>query len=144
MKHLKKLFESSEKEYIKHYGITPDELIYFFTDISDEGWEVTVRFMKKMYNSTQTQPMNDSDVKFGLIPYIQTEISKKEIANYRTETNIAEKDLNGLLNSELLLETIDVVSKRLSDIGLFIKKYSIENRVLVILIYRKSDENYIK
>jgi len=135
MKHLKRLFENSDEEYLKHYGITPDDLRDFFIDLSDDGWDIITRFMKKMYQFTDTKPMKDSDIKLGLIPYIQIEITKK---------STSDTELKSLLNSEQFIEILDVVAHRLLDVGFYIKKSFIENKRLTILIYRKSDENYIK
>ena len=135
MKHLKRLFENSDEEYLKHYGITPDDLRDFFVDLSDDGWDIIPRFMKKMYQFTDTQPMKDSDIKLGLIPYIQIEITKK---------TTSDAELKSLLNSEQFIDILDVVAHRLLDVGFYIKRSFIENKRLTILIYRKSDENYIK
>jgi hypothetical protein len=43
MKYLK-TFENSEEI---EFGVTPEDIEYLFTDISDNGWIVNVRFMKK-------------------------------------------------------------------------------------------------
>ena len=48
------------------------------------------------------------------------------------------------MNSEEYLEIIDVAYHRLSDMNFFIQNQYIENKQIHILIYRKTDQNYIK
>ena len=144
MKNLK-YFESLDSgvDYLKDYGITPDDIIYFFTDLIDNGWEVKTRFYKKLYKYEIDEPIKDGDIKLGLVPYISIMVTKNwprfEVSLYQ-----ATKYLNELINSEEYLEIIDVASNRLADIGLFIQRQYIENKQLNILIYRKTDENYVK
>ena len=143
MKNLKYFESSQEEDYLRDYGTTPDELIYFFTDLIDEGWIVRTRFYKKLYKFDVNEPMKEGDVKLGLIPYIGITVTK----NWpRFETSIyqANKELTNLINSNTYLGILDVASNRLKDIGLFIQRQYIENKQLNILIYRKTDENYIK
>ena len=69
MKYLK-TFESSEE---LEFGVTPEDIEYLFTDISDNGWKVDVRFLRKLFDFKHTdKPI----LKFGLIPYIEVSISK--------------------------------------------------------------------
>ncbi len=136
MKYLK-TFENSEEI---EFGVTPEDIEYLFTDISDNGWIVNVRFMKKLYDfSTGTR---QHLLKFDLIPYIQISISK----NWDRYVSpwLATQHLNELLNSEEYKEIIEVASLRLDDLGYYIQKQYIERKHLNILIYRKTDQNYIK
>jgi len=136
MKYLK-TFENSEEI---EFGVTPEDIEYLFTDISDNGWIVNVRFMKKLYDfSTGTR---QHLLKFNLIPYIQISISK----NWDRYVSpwLATQHLNELLNSEEYKEIIEVASLRLDDLGYYIQKQYIERKHLNILIYRKTDQNYIK
>jgi hypothetical protein len=136
MKYLK-TFENSEEI---EFGVTPEDIEYLFTDISDNGWIVNVRFMKKLYDfSTGTR---QHLLKFNLIPYIQISISK----NWDRYVSpwLATQHLNELLNSEEYKEIIEVTSLRLDDLGYYIQKQYIERKHLNILIYRKTDQNYIK
>ncbi len=136
MKYLK-TFENSEEI---DFGVTPEDIEYLFTDISDNGWVVNVRFMKKLYDlSTGTR---QHLLKFDLIPYIQISISK----NWDRYVSpwLATQHLNELLNSEEYKEIIEVTSLRLDDLGYYIQKQYIERKHLNILIYRKTDQNYIK
>lgn len=141
-----KYFESTEysfeDDYHIHYGITPEELIYFFTDIIDEGWIVRTRFLKKLYNLGEKEE-NKNEFTLGLIPYISVTITKNwprfEVSIYN-----ANNQLNDLINSEEYKNILQVISDRLSDIDMYIHKQSIENKQLNILIYRKTDKNYVQ
>jgi hypothetical protein len=82
-------------------------------------------------------------LKFNLIPYIQISISKNW-DRFEVSPWLATKYLNELLNSEEYKEIIEVASLRLEDLGYYIQKEHIENKHLNILIYRKTDQNYIK
>ncbi len=143
MKNLKYFESSEEEDYLRDYGTTPDELIYFFTDLVDDGWLVRTRFYKKLYKFEVDEPMKDGDIKLGLVPYIGIIITKNwprfEVSIYN-----ANKELTDLMNSKNYLEMIEVASNRLRDLGLFIQRQYIENKQLNILIYRKTDENYVK
>ena len=141
MKHLK-YFESNE-DYIKEYGFTPDDITYFFTDLIDSGWVVRTRFYKKLYKFDVNEPMKEGDIKLGLVPYIEVTVTKNwdrfEVSQWK-----ALQYLDELINSEEYLEIIDVASNRLSDDNLFIQRQYIENKQIHILIYRKTDKNYVK
>jgi hypothetical protein len=163
MKYLKK-FESSNDEIL---GVTPEDIKYLFTDISDNGWTVHVRFLKKLFDFTLKPEFKDtsitwidgnvysstgSDLKFGLIPYIQVSISKPTPFEQRNRRSkwVEIQELNDYINSEDFKEIIEVVSLRLNDLGLYIKSSILEttdwnNKIQFnIFIYRKTDENYIK
>jgi hypothetical protein len=142
MKYLK-TFENSEEEI--EFGVTPEDIKYLFTDISDNGWKVDVRFLKKLFDFRRLSD-NDSDLKFGLIPYIKVSISKPTPVEQRFNRSEWKEiqELNAYINSEEYKEIIEVVSLRLDELGLYINKQAPENRQFNILIYRKTDENYIK
>lgn len=136
MKYLK-TFENSEE---LEFGVTPEDIKYLFTDISDNGWKVDVRFLRKLFDFKHTdKPI----LKFGLIPYIEVVVTKDwdrfEVSQWK-----AKQYLNELMNSEEYLEIIDVAYHRLSDMNFFIQNQYIENKQIHILIYRKTDQNYIK
>ncbi len=141
MKYLK-YFESSE-DYIRDYGLTPDDVKFLFTDLIDLGWIVNVRFYKKLYKLDIHEPIKQGDINLGLVPYIDINITK-DWPRYDVSIWQATKILNDLINSEEYLEIIDVSSHRLADENLFIQKQHIENKQIHILIYRKTDKNYIK
>lgn len=136
MKYLKK-FESSEE---LEFGVIPEDIEYLFTDLSDNGWIVDIKFMKKLYDfSIGTR----QHLKFVLLPYIQISISKNW-ERFEVSPWLATQYLNELLNSEEYKEIIEVASLRLDDLGYYIQKQYVERKQLNILIYRKTDQNYIK
>jgi hypothetical protein len=141
MKYLK-YFESQE-EYIRDYGLTPDDVKYLFTDLVDIGWNVNVRFYKKLYKLDIHEPMKDGDIKLGLVPYIDIIITK-DWPRFDVSVWQATQIINNLINSEEYLEIIDVASNRLADENLFIQRQYVENKQIHILIYRKTDKNYVK
>lgn len=140
MKYLK-TFESNEEEL--EFGVTPDDIRYLFTDISDNGWRLDVRFLRKLFDFKQTEtPI----LKFGLIPYIQVSISKPTPHNdrfSRSPWNEAQ-ELQSFVESDEFKEIIEVASLRLDELELYINKQSYVNNAYNILIYRKTDQNYIK
>ena len=140
MKYLK-TFESNEEEL--EFGVTPDDIRYLFTDISDNGWRLDVRFLRKLFDFKQTEtPI----LKFGLIPYIQFSISKPTPHNdrfSRSPWNEAQ-ELQSFVESDEFKEIIEVASLRLDELELYINKQSYVNNAYNILIYRKTDQNYIK
>jgi len=139
MKYLK-TFENSEE---LEFGVTPEDIEYLFTDISDNGWKVDVRFLRKLFDFKHTdKPI----LKFGLIPYIQVLISKPtpfEQRFNRSQWNEIQ-ELTSFTESDEFQEIIEVASLRLDELNLYIHKQSYENNTFNILIYRKTDQNYIK
>ena len=137
MKYLK-TFESSEE-----LGVTPEDIEYLFTDISDNGWKVDVRFLRKLFDFKHTdKPI----LKFGLIPYIEVLISKPtpfEQRFNRSQWNEIQ-ELKSFTESDEFQEIIEVASLRLDELELYIQKLSYVNNSFNILIYRKTDQNYIK
>ena len=139
MKYLK-TFESSEK---LEFGVTPEDIEYLFTDISDNGWKVDVKFLRKLFDFKHTdKPI----LKFGLIPYIEVSISKPtpfEQRFNRSQWNEIQ-ELKSFTVSDEFQEIIEVASLRLDELELYIQKLSYVNNAFNILIYRKTDQNYIK
>ena len=137
MKYLK-TFESSEE-----LGVTPEDIEYLFTDISDNGWKVDVRFLRKLFDFKHTdKPI----LKFGLVPYIEVSISKPTSVEQRfnrSPWNEAQ-ELKSFTESDEFKEIIEVTSLRLDELELYIQKLSYVNNTFNILIYRKTDQNYIK
>jgi len=144
MKYLKK-FESNDDEL--QFGVTPDDIRYLFTDISDNGWKVDVRFLKKFFDFRTFDDSDDEEnLKFGLIPYIQVSISKPtpfEQRFNRSQWNEIQ-ELKSFTVSDEFQEIIEVASLRLDELELYIQKLSYVNNAFNILIYRKTDQNYIK
>ena len=144
MKHLRYFESLSDDEgYVYEYGLTPDDVRFLFTDLIDLGYLVNVRFYKKLFKLDIHEPMKDGDIKLGLVPYIDVIITKNW-SRFDVSIWQATQILNDLVNSEDYLEIIDVASHRLSDENLFIQKQHIENKQIHILIYRKTDKNYVK
>ena len=140
MKYLK-TFESNEEEI--EFGVTPEDIEYLFTDISDNGWKVDVRFLRKLFDYKHT---DKPSLKFSLLPYIQVSISKPtpvEQRFNRSQWNEIQ-ELKSFTESEEFKEIIEVASLRLDELDLYIQKQSYENNTFNILIYRKTDQNYIK
>jgi len=139
MKYLK-TFENSEEI---EFGVTPEDIEYLFTDISDNGWKVDVKFLRKLFDYKHTdKPI----LKFGLIPYIEVSISKPtpfEQRFNRSQWNEIQ-ELKSFTESDEFQEIIEVASLRLDELELYIQKLSYVNNAFNILIYRKTDQNYIK
>ena len=140
MKYLK-TFESSEET---EFGVTPEDIEYLFTDISDNGWQVDVSFLKKLFDFKGT----DKSIfkKFSLIPYIQVSISKPTPHEQRFNRSPwnESQELQSFTESDEFKEIIEVASLRLDELELYIQKLSYVNNTFNILIYRKTDQNYIK
>lgn len=138
MKHLR-LFESDEDEYLNEYGITPSELLLFFIDISDEGWQVRCRFKKKL---KQFETTKDNLIILSTLPYIEVTIGRNT-ASFNRPLYIESSELYNFCKSDFYKEVIDVVKSRLQEIGLFISKEYMEGKQLSILIYREIDKMYV-
>jgi hypothetical protein len=139
MKYLKKFENNEEMEF----GVTPEDIEYLFTDISDNGWMVDVRFLRKLFDS---KPKDKPILKFALIPYMVVSISKPTSVEQRfsrSPWNEAQ-ELQSFVESDEFKEIIEVASLRLDELGLYIEKQSYVNNTFNILIYRKTDQNYIK
>ncbi len=144
MKHLINFFESQEEDYIKYYGLYPEDIKDMFIELSDEGWVVNVDFKKKLFqhraiiNST----LADKDITLNLQPVIEVRI-KKNIFGFMTRNEIKSK-LHKLIQSEEMKEIMEVAGNRLKDYGLFISNYNIgtmagvELDYLKILIYKNN------
>ena len=139
MKYLK-TFENSEE---LEFGVTPEDIKYLFTDISDNGWLVDVKFLRKLFDFKHTdKPI----LKFELIPYIEVSISKPTpISDRFSRSRYSEsQELKSFVESDEFKEIIEVASLRLDEFGLYIESQSYVNNAFNILIYRKTDQNYIK
>ena len=139
MKYLKKFENSEEIEF----GVIPEDIEYLFTDISDNGWIVNVRFLRKLFDYKHTdKPI----LKFGLVPYIEVSISKPTPVEQRFNRSPwnESQELQSFVESDEFKEIIEVASLRLDELELYIQKKSYVNNAFNILIYRKTDQNYIK
>ena len=129
MKHLKKFFENQEEDYIKYYGLYPEDIKDMFIDLVDDDWMINVDFKKKLFSH-----LVDKDITLKLQPVIEVKI-KKNLFGFMTRSEI-ESELHKLVQSEEMKEIIDVASSRLKDYGLFISMYNMELDYLKILIYK--------
>jgi hypothetical protein len=138
MKNIKsytKLFESSEEDF------DIDEIKYYFTDLEDVGYNVTIKKSSKL---TQSKSIDKSTRKFiwdfNMISFIEVYI-RKNPGSPTTPTQ-----LNRFMNSDLFTEVIDVAKDRLGDMNLFIDDDSIKldeinSRFLLRLnIYKNEDK----
>jgi hypothetical protein len=133
MKYIKK-FESHHSETdLEEFNIDRRDILYYFTDILDEGFDVRVNVVSKLIDLKDTS-VATGFIKFAKINFITVDIVKgsKEIIELK------EKYL------DLFKDTIEVANDRLNDIGLFIKDYIMFGNRITILIYKKQDEKYIK
>ena len=139
MKYLK-TFESSEE---LEFGVTPEDIEYLFTDISDNGWQVDVSFLRKLFDFKDTN--KSIFKKFSLIPYIQVSISKPTPHEQRFSRSEWKEtqELKSFTESDEFKEIIEVISLRLDESELYIQKLSYVNNTFNILIYRKTDQNLI-
>lgn len=136
MKHLKKLFENQEEDYIKYYGLYPEDIKDMFIDLVDDGWMVNVDFKKKLsqHSAIINSPLVDKDITLKLQPVIEVRI-KKNLFGFMTISEI-EIELHKLVKSEEMKEIMEVASSRLKDYGLFIRMYNMELDYLKILIFK--------
>jgi hypothetical protein len=139
MKYLKK-FESSEEI---DFGLTPEDIEYLFTDISDIGWKVDVKFLRRLFNVKSDKPVFKV---FRLIPYIEVKISKPTQIEQRFGRSkwTEAQELKSFIESDEFREIIEVASLRLNEFELYIQKQSYVDNTFNILIYRKKDQSYIK
>jgi hypothetical protein len=136
MKHLKKFFENQEEDYIKYYGLYPEDIKDMFIDLVDDGWMINVDFKKKLFQHSIiiNSPLVDKDITLKLQPVIEVRI-KKNLFGFMTRSEI-EIELHKLVKSEEMKEIMEVASSRLKDYGLFIRMYNMELDYLKILIYK--------
>lgn len=133
MKYIKK-FESHHSETdLEEFNIDRREVLYYFTDILDEGFDVRVNVVSKLIDLKDTS-VATRFIKFAKINYITVDIVKGS----KKISELKEKYL------DLFKDTIKVANDRLNDIGLFIKDYIMFGNRITILIYKKEDEKYIK
>jgi hypothetical protein len=138
MKHLKKFFESQEEDYIKYYGLYPEDIKDMFVELSDDGWMVNVDFKKKLFQhrAVINSPLADKDITLNLQAVIEVRI-KKNIFGFMTINEI-KSELYKLIQSEEMKEIMEVAGNRLKDYGLFISAYNMELDYLKILIYKNN------
>jgi hypothetical protein len=115
-----KLFESFE-DY-SQWGITPDDIKECLYEIEDEGWDVNVKFDKKMMSDMVNK--ENSEFEFDIVPCIEIKI----IRYYNTYTNNIEesKELEKLKLSETYKDFMHHLLGVLQDGNLYIKEEKVE------------------
>ncbi len=139
MKYLKYITESSE------FPISLEELKEFFWDIEESGWTVQPLFRERLFRASE---MTDI-LTLRKMPLMYVRIFKP----YERETRFdyskfrRVQDLENLKKSDLYKQTMEVVSNRLKDFGLFILIDKIDDSTVVellIIITREEDKELIK
>jgi hypothetical protein len=146
MKHLK-LFESFKEENL--YGISPEELQYFFTDLTDDGYIVDINFKKRLKQGTfiaLPRLRFDSKVDFNLDTYIEVKIKKNWVAvfgdiHYPSAVRKIASDLNNIIESEFYKDIIQTVDDRLGEFGLYIQNQIIKDDYILVMICKSKNEN---
>jgi len=146
MKYLK-FFEGVKEN--TQMGITTEEVKECFYDLTDEGWIVNVRFAKKLSNAKLDK--EKGGMIMDLLPYLEIKIHKGHVNKF-THSRMIQLEL-----SEVYKECISKLNGRLDEHDLVVvnnPKYNSHTGQIeqlpnggfqiYILIYRKSDENYIK
>jgi hypothetical protein len=135
-----KYLESFQDNDLIQFGLKIDDLKWYFTDIIDEGFNIRIIPMKKLYDFGKFDNLSiyrGHDYKLGLINYIHVKFSK-----IKTDESV------NFLRSEEFKLIIEEADKRLLENQLFIGNISTGlntlNLTIDIFIYRKSDEKYIK
>lgn len=151
MTHLK-LFESEDsfwQKFKSEIGISEEEIKDYFYDIVDDGWSINVRFTSKLFDF---KTYHHGEVTMGRIPYIKIEIWKHLDATL-SSTNLVLRELE---SSDKFKRCLEGLENRIEESGMFIPKplvgllkvksngITIDGNRLVIFIYRRQDEKYIK
>lgn len=138
LKHLK-VFETID-DY-QEWGLNPTDLDYMLTDVSDRGWRVRSIFSKKMYQQDSSSKLQmPGFIRLELLPFIEIVISKVYDHNSLWVKN---KEISDLYTSDFFRDFIEVLSKRLLESGLFIRKSHIEGPQIRILVNRISDREIL-
>ncbi len=148
MKYLKYFEATEDPDMIR---ITTDEIKECFYDLEDEGWVIRVESRKKMFHARDVIKTGNNFTA-SVIPYIEVRITKtfneprlgKKLKLYRDPS----KEAKDLSESEEFKGCLGCLNSRLEEHNLFIKSNKVDGMIdgskISILIYRKSDENYIQ
>lgn len=127
-----KLFESSDD--IIQFGVTVDDLEFYFTDFIDNDYNLRIYPSSVLIDMRNKE--EDNLFKLGIINYISVEIWKKSVRNKHNYRSIIE--------TPEFKEIIDESNDRLKDHGLFIKDVIPYGYRISILIYREIDKKYLQ
>jgi hypothetical protein len=145
MKDLKYITESS------NVPVSLEELKDFFWDIEENGWVVRPLFRERLFRASE---MTDI-LTLRKMPLMYVRIFKSYNQDQRFDYSKFKRvqDLENLKKSDLYKQTIEVVSNRLKDFGLFISSDEIDSSTfqgsdlvveLIIIIAREEDKEFIK
>ena len=139
MKYLKYITESS------NFPISLEELKDFFWDIEENGWVVQPLFRERLFRASE---MTDIlTIKKMSLMYVIIFKSYNQDQRFYYSKFKRSQDLENLKKSDLYKQTIEVVSNRLKDFGLFISSDEIDSSTvveLIIIITREEDKEFIK
>lgn len=139
MKYLKYITESS------NFPISLEELKDFFWDIEENGWVVQPLFRERLFRASE---MTDIlTLKKMSLMYVRIFKSYNQDQRFDYSKFKRSQDLENLKKSDLYKQTIEVVSNRLKDFGLFISSDEIDSSTvveLIIIITREEDKEFIK
>lgn len=139
MKYLKYITESS------NFPISLEELKDFFWDIEENGWIVQPLFRERLFRASE---MTDIlTLKKMSLMYVRIFKSYNQDQRFDYSKFKRSQDLENLKKSDLYKQTIEVVSNRLKDFGLFISSDEIDSSTvveLIIIITREEDKEFIK
>ena len=139
MKYLKYITESS------NFPISLEELKDFFWDIEENGWVVQPLFRERLFRASE---MTDIlTLKKMSLMYVRIFKSYNQDQRFDYSKFKRSQDLENLKKSDLYKQTIEVVSNRIKDFGLFISSDEIDSSTvveLIIIITREEDKEFIK
>jgi len=142
MRHLKTFESESASDRL---GIDINDVKECFYDLSDNGWVINTRFAKRLRNAKVEKGVNkwDGVVSMDLVPYLEIRIHMK------FPLRVSVMTLQELQEKDTYKDCITQLKGILNDHDLFISQEKVERiksggSQIYILIYRKSDENYIK
>lgn len=145
MKYLKYITESS------NFPVSLEELKDFFWDIEENGWTVRPLFRERLFRASE---MTDIlTLRKMSLMYVRIFKSYNQDQRFDYSKFKRVQDLENLKKSDLYKQTIEVVSNRLKDFGLFISSDEIDSSTfqgsdlvveLIIIIAREEDKEFIK
>ena len=139
MKYLKYITESS------NFPVSLEELKDFFWDIEENGWVVRPLFRERLFRVSE---MTDIlTLRKMSLMYVRIFKSYNQDQRFDYSKFKRSQDLENLKKSDLYKQTIEVVSNRLKDFGLFISSDEIDSSTvveLIIIIAREEDKEFIK
>lgn len=129
MKYLR-YYESDDNYEL--YGISPEEIKFMFVDLEDLGWNIFIRFNKRLHQLDFGTEFSKGDIKLGLVPSIELRV--KHNNPFGKTTNSISRELLELINSDIFKETIEVSNDRLQEYNWKIKSIVKENDYIKILL----------